>query len=484
MGPRLVRKRGGHTVSETPTLPEDAKAKGATQEGLKPSFHPRDFKALAGRFQRFTERDIWQEGRGSGLEGVGRRALQLVLLVAHGLRGDQVLLRASALTYFSLLSLVPLLAIAAALVGSFGDTDRLVDFVVSSLTVDNPKARETLVGMLEAVDFRALGGVGAGILFLSTVLGLSNVEHAFNRIWGVDHTRSWARRFPDYLATLVVAPLLLSVGIASGTAVQSLPWVEKMLQQPGISELFRLAVQLTPTFIMFLGFGFLYWFLPNTQVNVKSALVGAAAAAILFVLTRKLYVDFSIGAARAHALFGSLAALSIFIVFLYACWVIVLLGVELCFAHQNLDTFRIARQGEDPDPGDRETIGIAVAVGVARDFSAGALGVRAEELARSLDVPVRSVRDVLIDLRDGGIVALRGDPEEGLFQLGRAAETVPVDEVLRALRGTPNFSPPPAEERLREVLDALRLSTANTLGSTSLADLARGGEGPGPSTKG
>lgn len=451
----------------------DAPAAKTPRLALGP-LRPSDFKTIAKRIQHYCDHDIWQDRDAEKRDprALARRGLQLFVLMAQGLRGDQVLLRASALTYFSLLSLVPLLAIAAALMGSFGDTDRLVTLVVSNLTVDNPKARETLEGLLAAVDFRALGGFGAAILFVSTVLGLSSVEHAFNTIWGVERTRSWSRRFPDYLATLVVAPLLLSVGAASGTAIQSLPWLHKLLAQPGFSELFRFGVQLAPLFIMFLGFVFLYWFVPNTKVNIGSALLGGAVAALLFLLARKFYVDFSIGATRAHALYGSLAALSIFIVFLYACWVIVLVGVEFCFAHQNLDTFRVARQGEDPDPGDREAIGIAVAVWVARDFGSASGGVRAEVLARALDVPIRSVREVIAHLREAGILSQRGDPGDGLFQLGQAAESIAVTDVLRALRGTPQFRPPASDVGLRGVLEALKSSVVEALGTRTLADLA------------
>ncbi len=467
-------------MSDTPRSPADD-APPARAPRLAPGpVGVGDLRSLATRVQRYCDHDIWQDRDApkSGAWALGRRLLQLFVLMVQGLRGDQVGLRASALTYFSLLSLVPILAIAAALMGSFGDTDRLIDFVVTNLTVDNPKARQTLEGMLAAVDFRALGGLGAGILFISTVLGLSSVEHAFNKIWGLERTRSWSRRFPDYLAILVVAPLLLSIGVASGTAVQSVPWVQRLLAQPGWSELFRLSVQLAPSFIMFLGFGFLYWFVPNTKVKLGSALLGAVLATLLFVVARKLYVDFSIGAARAHALYGSLAALSIFIVFLYACWVIVLLGVEFCFVHQNLDTFRLARQGEEPDPGDREAIGMAVAVWVAREFGTDAGGVRAEVLARALDVPIRSVRDVIGSLLRAGILSPRGDPEVGVYQLGRAAESIFVTDVLLALRGARQFEPPARDAGLQGVLETLQSSVVDALGTRTLAELAgEAGEG-------
>jgi len=421
---------------------------------------------------RYFDRDIWQPKPGlSRLRGLGRHALQLIVIVVQGVRADQILLRASALTYFAFLALVPTIAIALSLVGAFTNPEQIVDRVVNEFMPEIPRAQERLLAILGHVDFRALGTIGATLLFLTTVLGLSSVENAFNTIWGVKHARPWARRFPDYLATLVVAPLLLSVGIAGGISVQSLPVIQAVLDQPGVTQLSRLLVQLAPIFVMWMAFGFLYWFVPNTRVSPISASLGALIAAVLFSLVRKLYVDFNVGAVRADALYGGLAALPLFVVWVYASWVVVLLGVEFSFAQQNLVTFRIARAGEDPDPGDREAIGLAVAVAVARAFREGSEGVASEDLALALDVPVRTVRRILADLRGHGIVSPLGDPDNEVYQLGRAADCVLVSDVFDALRGRSRFEPPERETAVRGVLRDLDASHRQALGARTLADL-------------
>ena len=405
-----------------------------SSETIRPEW--RDWKGAYRYATRYFDREIWKPQKSpTWVERLGRKVLQVGVIVVQGIRGDQIALRASALTYFALLSLVPVLAIAFSLVEAFGVSEEIALYLVEYVTPGVPDVRDKITELLAQVDFKSLGTIGATILLATTIFGLSNIEHAFNTIWGVQQTRTMSRRFSDYLATLVVAPLLLAVGIGSGTAIQSVPWVQELLNTPGISHLYRIGLQQIPTFVVFVGFTFLYWFVPNTNVRLRSAAFGALFAAVIFRLTQKVYVDFSVGAAKADALYGVFATLSVFIAFLYLAWMIVLLGVEFSFAHQNLDTFRVARLGEDPDPGDREAIGVCVAAAVASEFHAGQGGRSAETMAADLDVPVRTVRNVLEDLCSAGIVSNRGDPEEGLYQLGREASGILVADVLAALRG-------------------------------------------------
>jgi membrane protein len=180
--------------------------------------------------------------------------------------------------------------------------------------------------------------------------------------------------------------------------------------------------------------------------------------------------------ARSNALFGSFAALPVLLVWIFFSWAIVLLGAELAFAIQNFATFRQARLGEEPSPAEREAVGLALATRMARAFRAGAGGLTAEGLAGDLDVPVRTVRALLGDLESAGLVATRGDDKLDGFQLGRAAESITVAELLTALRG-------PADAALRRVagdpplcalFSELDTELGRLLRERSLADLATG----------
>lgn len=433
------------------------------------------------RLQRYLDHELWQRHDGARLlVRLGRQALQVSVIVAQGLARNQTMLRASALTYFTMLSLIPLLALAIGLVEMFGAGDTLITLVMRQIGAVSPEAGGQIVELVRRVDFRSLGAVGGATLFLTTVLALSNVEKALNFIWGVARQRPLVRRFPDYLAVLVVSPLLLTVALSLGASLRSDALVTRLLEMPLLERLFKMGLHQAPTLLFWGAFTFLYWFLPNTTVRPLPALAGGAVAALGFSALQAGYVTFQVGVARSNALFGSFAALPVLLVWIYFSWVIVLLGAELAFALQNLATFRQARLGEEPRPAEREAVGLALATRMARAFHAGAGGLTAEALANDLDVPVRTVRSILDDFERAGVVAPRGDDKLDGFQLGRAAESIRVAELLTALRG-------PADAALRRVASDPPLSTlfheldgelGRLLRERSLADLAAGDGAP------
>lgn len=433
------------------------------------------------RIQRYLDHELWQRSEGARLlVRLGRQALQVCVIVAQGLARNHTMLRASALTYFTMLSLIPLLALAIGLVEVFGAGDSLITLVARQIGAVSPEAGERILELVRRVDFRSLGAVGGASLFLTTVLALSNVEKALNYIWGVARQRPLIRRFPDYLAVLVVSPLLLTVALSLGASLRSDAFVTRLLEMPLLERLFRMGLHQAPTVLFWAAFTFLYWFLPNTTVRPLPALAGGAVAALGFSALQAGYVAFQVGVARANALFGSFAALPVLLVWIYFSWVVVLLGAELAFALQNLATFRQARVGEEPRPAEREAVGLALATRMARAFRAGAGGLTAEALANDLDVPVRTVRSILDDFERAGVVAPRGDDKLDGFQLGRAAESIRVAELLSALRG-------PADAALRRVASDPPLATlfhelegelGRLLRERSLAELAAGDGAP------
>lgn len=386
--------------------------------------------------ESFFAQKLWRSATGESLAvRLGRQAVQVTVIVVQGLARNHTMLRASALTYFTMLSLIPLLALAIGLVNAFGAGDQMIQMVAQQIGAVSPEAGERILELVRSVDFRSLGAVGGATLFVTTVLALSSVEAALNFIWGVERQRPLARRFPDYLAVLVVAPLMLTVSVSLAASLHSEAFVTRLQAIPGLALFFDLGLRQAPVLLLWGAFTFLYWFLPNTTVRAVPALAGGGLAAVLFAVLQLAYVEFQVGAARANALFGSFAALPILLVWIYLSWAIVLLGAELAFAIQNRASFRQAREGEEPAPAEREAIGLVVATRVARGFRAGEGGCTAEELADALDVPVRTVRAVLRALEEAGLVTPRGDPKLDGFQLGRAAENITAGDILAALRG-------------------------------------------------
>ena len=389
------------------------------------------------RAQVFVTRDLWNVEPARGFARQVLPLLQFTIMVGQGFVRDRLLLRASALTYFTVLSLVPLLAVCVSIVGSVGvGSEGFVDLVVTTIAAGSPDTQQEIRGLIENANFAALGTMGAGVLFVLTVLGISSVERALNEIWGVKEGRSWSRRFPDYLAVLIIGPLLVGLSISLATTLRSEWLVERLLELPAFAAAYDIGLKQVPWIVLSLAFAFLYWFLPNTRVSPISALLGGAPAALLTTIAQGLYLDFSVGAARADTFFGSFAALPLLFVWIYVFWSIALLGAEIAFAHQNLPLYRREVRGRRPGAAARESIGLHIALEVARRFRDEDAALDSGELSDVLGVPVRTVRDVLGQLISAGILSLRvdGAHEEGV-QLGRPAEGIQVTDVLRALRG-------------------------------------------------
>ena len=427
------------------------------------------------RAKRFLQNDLWTtelEPRTWAARGLS--SLQFIAMVSEGFVRDRLLLRASALTYFTVLSMIPLLAVALAIVGAVGVRADLAEPVVRQLAAVSPEAQQKILELIEAANFGGLGTLGAVALFFTTILGISNVERALNSIWGVHQARSWARRFTDYLAVLVVAPLLLGSALSLTTTLRSQWLVQRLLQTPSFEFLYNTGLLYAPVFFLAAAFAFLYWFLPNTQVRVGSALLGGAIAGVLVVVAQGLYIQFSVGAARADALYGTAAFLPLFFVWVYLFWALVLFGAEIAFAHQHLPLYRREVHGPPASAAQREAVGLRIALEVARAFRDRMPPWTDDGLAEALHVPVRTVRDVLVPLESAGIVtALAAAGKESGYQLGRPADDIAIPDVIGALRGPREAMRGDARvnDAVESLLSELAEAEAKSAAGETLADL-------------
>lgn len=432
------------------------------------------------RLQRFVSRDLWSADRDArDIPERLRAFLQFCVVVGEAFVRGPLLLHASALTYVTALSLVPLLAVAISIVSAFiGDQD-LAELAVEELVVEIPSAREQLLELIENVNFRGLGPLGAAFLLVTTVLAVRHAETALGQIWGVRHGRNWVRRFTDYLAVIVIAPFLTAVALSTATAFQAQPLVERLIQVPLFAQLYELGVRYAAVLVLWVAFSFLYWFLPNTAVRVRSAVLGGAVAAVLFSLAQALFVSLVVGSGRYSAVFGGFAALPLLLMWIYFSWVIFLLGGEVSFAWQNLARYRREAQADHASPAQREALCLQVSLEVARAFERGEPAPDAEQLAEMADAPVRIVRDLLECLAQAGVLVqlagLEADREAG-YHPARPLERIHVADVLGALRGSRETSRTraprsPARRAALDVLDELDRAQAKAGLDRSLRDL-------------
>ena len=267
---------------------------------------------------------------------------RVAFLSVKGFIENQCGLRASSLTYYTIMSIVPILALGFAIAGSFGLYE---NFRVQILT-QFPEQREVFTELFKFADTllaQTRGGViasfGLIVIVLVALFMLSSIEEILNDIWGVKKLRSWWRILTDYIALLIFAPLLfiLANSVSVFLVEQSIFIVRSLpLPQMAIGWIV-FAIKLIRYCLFWIVFTFIYFFMPNTRVHFRSALIAGIFAGTFYVIIQLSYFYFQFGVARYGAIYGSIAAIPLFLIWLQISWSIFLLGAELSHAHQTHD---------------------------------------------------------------------------------------------------------------------------------------------------
>lgn len=363
------------------------------------------------------------------------RQLQMAVLVVRDFSANQCFLRASALTFYTMLSLVPLLALTFALLKAFGVQNQLQPLILEKLNVGNAEIAEVIVGYINNTQVAQMGAVGLIFLLVAVVSLLTNVEQAFNYIWGVNEVRPLVRRFSDYLSVILVGPILLISAISMSSTLLSHQLMQQLMEIQLIGSVIVLLFKVAPFVFMWLAFTGLYVFMSNTKVQWRAAFIGGVAGGTLWQLAQLGYVHFQVGVARYNAIYGTMAALPIFMVWLYLSWVIVLFGLGVCYAKQNLRTGARDLRSSEVSRNSFERVALVLLVTLADRFLKGEPAVTHDQLSRTLYIPPRLCRGILEQLERAGFVS-QSRSRFGLitYQLGRAADVLSVADILTRLR--------------------------------------------------
>ncbi len=453
-----------------------------------------------GATRRFFSTDVWSVELG-GVPTFKRlfyRLARIAYLTVRGVDENRLLMRASALTFITVLSLVPLLAFAFSMAKGLGFYDRLLHDVIEPFLNETlgatdggePAAGELrhaidqVLAFVQDANVTSLGGFGLAILLYTVIKLLGSIEGAFNDIWGVHRARTLVRKVADYLSIVVIVPILLITAGTVTTAAQSEEAVAYVREQLGLGTLVEIYARFSSLVAVWLGFCFVYLFMPNTRVRVRSALLGGIVGGTLWQVAQVLHVRFQVGVANYSAIYSTFAALPIFMFWLYMSWVTVLLGAETAFAHQNEPAHRQITRARAHDQVFLERLGLRAVLRVALRFLRGDPPDRASTLAAELQVPEPSLQRVVDRLVSAGILARTGEDEEnpGLLP-ARDLDRLRVHDVLDAVgERLGNGSLPtaePVDRTLAEVLDHLeeeRAATPHNLTLRALAERCLDGE--------
>jgi len=367
----------------------------------------------------------WLESKTLDLETRASKhttALRVWHVLNHAVEGfifNNDLLRASALTFTVALSIVPILALAFSAVKGFGGADRLRPLIEKYMGLGSSSTQ--LMGYVENVNAAALGSAGGAFLLVTVISTMGTVEQALNTIFNVPQSRSYFRKFSDYLSVLFTVPLLI-VAALGVTAVFSVR----------ISQ-FPFVTQLMPYLFVWAGFFFLFVFFPYTKVRWGPALIGSFVTAVLFQLAQWGYVRFQVGVANYRAIYGAMATLPIFLVWIYIAWAVILFGAELTASVQRGD---IPAMLGPMSPDFLYSATMHILLRLADRAYHGGDDITSWTLARELFVAEPSITPILDGLKSGGFV-IEADPSSGALNQGlflaRQASTITLADALKSV---------------------------------------------------
>jgi membrane protein len=370
------------------------------------------------------------------------RQLRILFIAGRSSLKDNVQLRASALTFYTLLSILPVIAIAFAIAKGFGLDQNLESIITNSKNFQSYS--QILTPLLERARLAIqetrggyIAGVGMIILFWSVVSLLGQIESSFNHIWQISSSRPWYRKFADYLTIMIFAPVLLILS-SSITVFISTEMTEYMLKAPILSffkPVISFLIKFAPYFLTWTILTLLFIIMPNAKVKFMPAMISGIIAGTLLKVLQWVYLDLQFGITKLSAIYGGLAAVPLFIIFLQTTWIFILIGAELCFANQNISHYEFESEALNISHFHKRALVLLIMNMIVRNFAFGEKPVGAESIGRLLKIPVRLARDILADLTNANLVSVIYEKNqiERLYQPALDINKITVSYVLSRL---------------------------------------------------
>ena len=392
------------------------------------------------------------------------KQLRIIILAFRGYDEDRCLLRASSLTFYTLLSIVPVAAMFFGIAKGFGFEKRLEKELFDKF----PGQEEVLTqvinfsnSLLDQTQGGLIAGIGLLILFWSVLKVLGHIEMALNDIWEIKEQRSWGRKFSDYLSIMLISPVLV---LMSGSATVFITTqVEQITQKVALlgvfSPLISFLLKFTPYVLIWVLFTLLYIIMPNTRVNFKAGLLGGVVAGTLYQIAQWGYMSFQIGAAKYNAIYGSFAALPLFLMWIQISWWIVLFGAELSFANQNVDTYEYEPDCLKVSSGFKKLLTLQITHLLIKNFANAEKPLLGSQISTQLQMPIRLVHNILFDLVESGLVSETKTKidKELAYQPARDINKLTIQYVLEALEQSGIDTIPVAKTEDHQALsDALK----------------------------
>ena len=327
---------------------------------------------------------------------------------------ERVINQASALTYSTLLAIVPIMAVIFAIARGFG-YNKYIEIWFRDAFSSQPQVAEVIIGFVNSYLIHTKSGIflGVGLIFMlyTVMLLVNHIEIAFNEICQVKRKRSIFRTVTDYFAMFFLFPIfiVISTGISLFLATMANSMTDFLL----LGSFVRKLIDLSPYMLMSLLFIGLYVFMPNTHVKVKNAIIPGILAGIAMQLVQFFYIHSQMWVTGYNAIYGSFAALPMFMLWVQISWTICLFGAELTYTSQNLDYY--VYEGSTDDISHRYQLMLCALLMsiVCRRYADGRKAPTSEDLRQSSGIPIRIVNDLLYKLLEARLLIETSSDEKG-----------------------------------------------------------------------
>lgn len=355
------------------------------------------------QIRTFLTEDIWRvtEDEISKKRNILYNTIKIITLSIREFVQGRVINKASALTYSTLLAIIPILAILFAIARGFG-LDNLLEEQLRTGLEGQALAAETILSFIDSYLSHAKNGVfiGVGIimLFYTVLLLTNNMEQTFNSIWQVKKHRSIYRKMTDYFSMLLLLPLLIL--LSSGISIFMSTFMKNMQEFTLLAPIIKFLVRLTPYVLTWGMFTALYIFMPNTKVKLKYAILPGILAGSAFQAFQYLYIGSQIWVSRYNAIYGSFAAIPMFLLWTQISWSICLFGTQLCYVAQNLRNFSFSKETENISRRYHDFLCILIMSLICKRFQTDKRPYTAETLSDEHKIPIRLTTTILYELQD------------------------------------------------------------------------------------
>lgn len=411
--------------------------------GLETKKSPTPYrKAGPKQLVHFFNEGIWRirladlPRRKASLIRLGR----ILILSFRGFINDRCPLNASALTFYSLLSIVPVAAMVFGIAKGFGFEQKLEAQLLEKFSGQAEVVTNVISfaqAMLENTKGGMIAGIGIVVLFWTVIRLMGNIERSFNDIWKVKKARPFGRKFADYLAFILITPVLFFLSSSANVFVttQITRITEKMTLLGAVAPIIFFLLKLSPYILVWVLFSLVYMLMPHTRVRFSAGVFGGIVAGTIFHLIQWGYIAFQIGIAKNNAIYGSFAALPLFLIWLQMSWLIVLLGAELAYAFQYVNTYEFDTDGQQISHRRKQLVALRIVHLIVERFRSGDNPLTVPEIAQNLQIPVRLGRQIAGEFVEAGILSQLEvhTPNEPTYQPGIDTDQLTLHRVLQSM---------------------------------------------------